>query len=84
MAKRSSIGRIRRPGKVRLPGRKSPRIIPAFPSPPRELMGQWVAYSRTGEVIASGADLEPVVAEAERIGDPDVSYQKLPRIRSAR
>ena len=47
-------------------------------------MGQWVAYSQTGEVVASGPDLEPVVAEAERTGDPGVSYQKLPRLRSAR
>ena len=84
MAKHPSIGRIRRPGKVRLPGRKSPRIIPAFPCVPRELIGQWVAYSETGEVIASGPDLEPVVADAERTGLPGVSYEKVPRLRRSR
>lgn len=48
-----------------------------YPKPDRSLAGKWVAWSRRGQLIASGETLSEVVRAAS--GHSGVSYERLPK-----
>jgi hypothetical protein len=50
-----------------------------YPSPPRELAGKWVAWSRDRQIVASGDTLAGVVATVASLPIEDASYERVPR-----
>jgi hypothetical protein len=46
---------------------------------PKELAGKWIAWSSAGgAIIASGASLTAVMSEAQRLGESNASFEKVP------
>jgi len=49
------------------------------PVVPKEFGGQWVAWnSETSAIIASGPDLKTVMIDAEKTGEQEPSFEKIP------
>lgn len=71
-------GAIRkRLARLALPRRRKTAPLPPV-RPPRELAGQWVAWSPDGRrIVASGESLADV---RERTRGQGVSYERLPRL----
>ncbi len=63
-----------------LAGKAAGRPIkpPAYPKPPRELAGKWVAWSNSGQILASGETLAEVTRAT--VDQPGVSYERLPSL----
>jgi hypothetical protein len=46
---------------------------------PKELAGKWIAWnSAGGAIIANGASLAAVMSEAQRLGESNASFEKVP------
>lgn len=52
-----------------------------YSTPPRELAGRWVAWSRDGRLLASGRTLGRVRREVRRLGEGGASYELIPATR---
>jgi len=56
------------------------QILESPPPPPIEYAGKWIAYNADKtEIIASGATLEAVRQAAQKTGEPEPIYCKVPR-----
>ena len=53
----------------------------AYPPPPAELAGKWVAWSEDHQVVAAGDTLSEVAKAVDSMGVKDVSYGHVPRRR---
>jgi hypothetical protein len=61
------------------PSKRRPvRMVLGHPSPPPELAGKWVAWSRDRRIIASGDTLAGVMDHIASKGIKGASYQLLP------
>ena len=56
---------------------KEHRIPPVVP---KEFAGQWVAWnSDASAIIANGPDLKAVMHDAEKTGEAEPSFERIPR-----
>jgi hypothetical protein len=62
-----------------LRGKKLKGAIPSYAPPPLELAGKWIAWSKDGRIVASGATLEEVMALVTSKKIRGASYEPLPR-----